>query len=172
MGIYYSSVGTRLTNYLRHEELTIEDFAVLSPEFIQFIHNLGRKSRVAVLERLHELNLNPGTWDGRDEGMTWYEAMRYYKEHRLELREKFPPQHIEKPETKEPEKPKDDWEDYRKKVATDIMMKLVGIGHFEERVDVYGHPITAFDAAYTPSAAADYAVKAADALIANLKKIH
>lgn len=169
MGIYYSSVGTRLTNYLRHEELTIEDFAVLSPEFVQFIHNLGRKSKVAVLERLHELNLNPGTWDGRDEGMTWYEAMRYYKEHRLELREKYPPQHINEPE---PEKPKDDWETYRKQLATDIMMKLVGIGHFEEGVDVYGHPITAFDAAYTPSAAADYAVRAADALVAKLNEMH
>lgn len=170
MGIYYSSVGTRLTNYLRHEELTIEDFAVLSPEFVQFIHNLGRKSKVAVLERLHELNLNPGTWDGRDEGMTWYEAMRYYKEHRLELREKFPPQHINEPE---PEKPKDDWETYRKQLATDIMMKLVGIGEYREFVQPGGYTTYCqFVPAYEPEAAADYAVKAADALIANLKKMH
>ena len=56
--------------------------------------------------------------------------------------------------------------------ATDIMMKLVGIGHFEERVNSYGQPITAFDAAYTPSAAADYAVRAADELIKKLKEIH
>ena len=169
MGIYYSSVGTRLTNYLRHEELTIEDFAVLSPEFIQFIHNLGRKSKVAVLERLHELNLNPGTWDGRDEGMTWYEAMRYYKEHRLELREKFPPQHINEPE---PEKPKDDWETYRKKIAEEVLLKLVGFGYYEDYVDCYKHPAKQFHAAYTPSAAADYAVRAADALVEKLKEIH
>ena len=169
MGIYYSSVGTRLTNYLRHEELTIEDFAVLSPEFVQLIHNLGRKSKTAVLERLHELNLNPGTWDGRDEGMTWYEALRYYKKHRLELREKYPPQHINQPE----ETPKDDWEDYRKKVATDILMKLVGLGEYVEIPQPGGYtPYRQFVPAYKADAAADYAVRAADALIEKLKEIH
>ena len=170
MGIYYSSVGTRLTNYLRHEELTIEDFAVLSPEFVQFIHNLGRKSKVAVLERLHELNLNPGTWDGRDEGMTWYEAMRYYKEHRLELREKFPPQHINEPE---PEKPADDWETYRKKIAEEVLLKLVVIGEYNEFANPNGYTsYRQFVSAYSPEAAADYAVKAADALVEKLKEIH
>ena len=169
MGIYYSSVGTRLTNYLRHEELMIEDFAVLSPEFVQFIHNLGRKSKTAVLERLHELNLNPGTWDGRDNGMTWYEALRYYKEHRLELREKFPPQHINQPE---PEKPKDDWEAYRKKIAEEVLLKLIDLGKYRECVDANGFHYSTFVPAYEPDAAADYAVRAADALVEKLKEIH
>lgn len=156
MGIYYSSVGTRLINYLHHEELTIEDFAVLSPEFVQFIHNLGRKSKTALIERLNELNLNPGTWDGRDNGMTWYESLRYYKEHRLELREKYPPQYINKVEH-EPEKPKDDWEEYRKKLAEDVLMLLLKGGS-----DYYPDPMIV----------AGMAVGYTDALIAELKKIH
>lgn len=155
MGIYYSSVGTRLINYLHHEELTIEDFAVLSPEFVQFIHNLGRKSKTALIERLNELNLNPGAWDGRDNGMTWYEALRYYKEHRLELREKYPPQYINK-EPQEPEKPKDDWSEYRKKLAEDVLMLLLKGGS--------NYP--------DPMMVAGMAVGYTDALIAELKKIH
>lgn len=98
MGIYYSSVGTRLVNYLKLEGLTLEDFTVLSPDMTMYIKNLGKKSRVAVEDWLEENNLQAGKWDGREKGMTWYKALDYYKEHRDELRKAYPPKPIEQAE--------------------------------------------------------------------------
>lgn len=98
MGIYYSSVGTRLVNYLKMEGLTLEDFTVLSPDMTMYIRNLGIKSKAAIFDWLDENNLQAGKWDGRENGMTWYEALDYYKGHRDELRKQYPQKTIEKPE--------------------------------------------------------------------------
>ena len=122
MGIYYSSVGTRLVNYLKYEELTLEDFTVLSPEFAIYIRNLGRKSRAAIIDWLEENNLQAGKWNGREKGMVWYEALDYYKKHRMELRKQYPPKPIEKVD----EQPKeDDWGEYRKTTAKEILMLML-----------------------------------------------
>ena len=153
MGIYYSSVGTRLINYLHHEDLTVEDFAVLDPKFVRYIHNLGKKSQVALLERLEEKNLQPGKWDGTDLGLTWYQARDYYKVHRAELRQQYPPKYIEQPE---PEKPKEDWEEYRKKLAKEILLLLL-----QQYKDVPD-----------PDIIGGMAVGYTDALIVHLKEIH
>ena len=169
MGIYYSSVGTRLVNYLKLEGLTLEDFSVLSPDMTMYIKNLGKKSRVAVEDWLEENNLQAGKWDGREKGMTWYKALDYYKEHRDELRKAYPPKPIEQAE----EQPKeDDWEEYRKRIAEEVLLKLTGIGYWEEIVGAYGHPEKMFVSAYSPKKAAEFSVSVADALIKNLKEIH
>ena len=159
MGIYYSSVGTRLNNCLRAEGLTIEDFAVISPKLVVRIRNLGRKSEVAIIDRLEELNMKPGRWLGEE--LVWYEALPYYMEHREEIRKKYPIQYIEKPEEpKEPapelEKPKDDWEEYRKQLAKEIFLIYI-----KSEADM---PLN------TPQVLSEAAVDAADALIAELKK--
>lgn len=156
MGIYYSSVGTRLNNCLRAEELTIEDFAVISPKLVMRIKNLGRKSEVAIIDRLEELNMKPGRWLGEE--LTWYKALPYYKEHREEIRKKYPIQYIEKPEEQkpEPEKPKDDWEEYRKQLAKEIFLIYI-----KSEAD---SPIN------SPQVLSEAAADAADALIEELKK--
>ena len=173
MGIYYNSNETRMYNIIRQAGLTMDDMTVIDPRLCFALRNFGRKCYQAILDQLAIEGRDPGTWNDNDVSIYEHKKLAYYKEHRDEIQKDYPVQkkrNLNAPA--EPEKPKDDWETYRKQLATDIMMKLVGIGHFEERVDVYGHPITAFDAAYTPSAAADYAVRAADALVARLKEIH
>lgn len=156
MGIYYSSVGTRLNNCLRAEELTIEDFAVISPKLVMRIKNLGRKSEVAIIDRLEELNMKPGRWLGEE--LIWYKVLPYYKEHREEIRKKYPIQYIEKPEEQksEPEKPKDDWEEYRKQLAKEIFLIYI-----KSEAD---SPIN------SPQVLSEAAADAADALIEELKK--
>ena len=105
MGIYYSSVGTRLKNYLRHEGLTVEDFAIIDPRFCRLIHNLGKKSEVAIHEHLEEMNMKPGRWEGQPD-MPVYKVLPYYKEHKEEIRRENPIVYIEKPEEPKPEKKK------------------------------------------------------------------
>lgn len=151
MGIYYSSVGTRLVNYLKMEGLTLEDFTVLSPDFTMYIRNLGRKSKVAIYDWLEENNLQAGKWDGREKGLEWYKALDYYKEHRDELRKAYPPKPIEQAEAQPKE---DDWGEYRKTTAKEILMLML------QRE----YPDTTM--------AASMAVGYTDALIGELKKIH
>lgn len=151
MGIYYSSVGTRLQNYLKAEGLVVEDFAVMNPELVMRINHLGRKSKEAILERLEELNMKPGRWMGQPD-MYWYQVLPFYKAHREEIRRENPIQYIEQPES---EKPKDNWEEYRKKVAEDILMLLLrSNGNYPD-----------------PAMIAGMAVGYTNALVTELKKI-
>lgn len=123
MGIYYSSVGTRLRNYLHEEGLTVEDFAVLAPQFVRYVHNLGKKSEVAVLDRLEELGLEPGKYEGPP-GMRWYEVVPYYKKHKEEILKENPIVRT-KPEKEEKKDEDSDWSVFRRETAKDILCSLL-----------------------------------------------
>lgn len=151
MGIYYSSVGTRLQNVLRENELTVDDFAVLDPCLIKFFRNCGRKSVAALVEALEEKGMQPGKYMGPPL-RPYYEAVPYYKEHKAEILEENPIVYIEKPETRTPEEFVR-METFRREVAKEVLIKLVTLKDF----------------AYNTKAAAEYAVRAADALIDELK---
>lgn len=152
MGIYYSSVRTRLQNILQFNELKIEDFAVIDPSLVIYLFHAGKKCVVALEEALEEMGMRPGKWRGNDE-YRFGRAIGFYKEHREEIKKAHPIQYIEKPE---PEKSKDDWSEYRKKLAEDVLMLLLKGGS--------NYP--------DPMMVAGMAVGYTDALIAELKKIH
>lgn len=152
MGIYYSSVGTRLQNILRFNELKIEDFAVIDPSLVVYLFHAGRKCVVALEEALEEMGMKPGKWRGNDE-YRFGRAIGFYKEHREEIKKAHPIQYIEKPE---PEKSKDDWSEYRKQLAKEIFLLYI-----KNEVD---------DPLNTPQVLSEAAVDAADALIEELKK--
>ena len=167
MGIYYSSVGTRLQNVLRENELTVEDFAVLDPCLIKFFRNCGRKSVAALVEALEEKGMQPGKYMGPPL-RPYYEAVPYYKEHKAEILEENPIVYIEKPEASIPEESVR-METFRREVAKDILLKLVCIGEYRDSVDQNFFAYRTFVPSFTADSAADYAVKAADALIERLK---
>ena len=158
MGIYHSSVGTRLRNYLQLEGLTVEDFAVLSPKFVRYIRNLGRRSEQAVFERLEELGLEAGKYEGQP-GMPWYKVVPYYKEHREEIRMENPIVHITR--LNEETKPKDfDWSAFRREVSRDILLKFAG------NLDIKSVVVANYEPNYYAAIAVDWA----DALIHNLQE--
>ena len=152
MGIYYySSVGTRLQNILRDNNLKIEDFAVIDPALVVYLFHAGKKCVVALEEALEEMGMKPGKWRGNDE-FRFGRAIEYSKEHREYMKKAHPIQYIEKPE---PEKPRDDWYEYRRQLAKEIYLLYI-----KNEAD---NPI---NTQVLSEAAAD----AADALIDELKK--
>ena len=159
MGIYYSSVGTRLQNYLRFECLSVEDFAVLSPKFVRLIRNLGKKSEQAVRDRLEEMGLEPGKYEGQP-GMPWHKVVPYYKEHKEEIRKENQIVYINKPEETEPQQPESvDWDSYRREVAKDILAGFASNSVIiDERPD-----------SFEPDFYSKIAIEWADSLVKHLK---
>ena len=112
MGIYYSSVGTRLERRLADEGLTIEDFAVLNPKLCFYIRQLGKKSVSAIYDSLEEKGMKPGEWDGVPNAM-FYRAISYYKEHKEEIRKEHPIVYINKKDSKQVDSV--DWSSFRRR---------------------------------------------------------
>lgn len=125
MGIYYSSVGTRLERRLADEGLTIEDFAVLNPKLCFYIRQLGKKSVSAIYDSLEEKGMKPGEWDGVPNAM-FYRAISYYKEHKEEIRKEHPIVYINKKDSKQVDSV--DWSSFRREAAKDILAGFCASG--------------------------------------------